>query len=354
MSRQTDGPFIPSSYNSPTNSDSSELIKPSPKRKGRPPIVPQSSTNTSKPSSMFNSTNTPRNVLAAMESPQTRRIAAGRLRREDVRLQRPVGQLQDSEGSPRKEAGSQPAESRARAEVPAKRNESPNNPSLGSKKKNHSKCFSKPGSEFVQIHIGEESQVFSIHLDVISHDSSYFRDAFSRQHGIEGQTKIMILKDIEVKVFGMFNQWLYTKVIECDGTEPDLMDLAKLWSCASVWRVSQLQNDAMKLLIPLVSAQVEGPAAGRNNILQQFIDHAYSTKEYSVLKKLAVHKMMSFIPTVRNVKMWLEAFPHDMQTDFTCEVVKNVSRLPKNLQFPQLKQSAIYDVTVKTEVDLTE
>ncbi len=172
---------------------------------------------------------------------------------------------------------------------------------LFSRHQTYSRSVSKPGSEFVRIHIGEESQVFSIHLDVISHDSSYFRDAFSRQHGIEGQTKIMILKDIEVKVFGMFNQWLYTKVIECDGTEPDLMDLAKLWSCASVWRVSQLQNDAMKLLIPLVSAQVKGPAAGRNNILQQFIDHAYSTKEYSVLKKLVVHKMMSFIPTVRNV-----------------------------------------------------
>ncbi|KAG4433002.1 hypothetical protein IFR05_011517 [Cadophora sp. M221] len=174
-----------------------------------------------------------------------------------------------------------------------------------------------PGVEFVQVHIGEAGQVFSIHLDVISHDSTYFRDAFSRQHGIEGQTKIMILKDIEVKVFGMFNQWLYTKVIE-------------------------------------LSAQIESPEPGRNSILQQFINHAYSTTEYSVLQKLAVHKIMSYIPSIKDVKIWLEALPPGMQTDFTCEVVKNVSRLPKNLQFPQLKQSAIYEVALKTEVDLTE
>ncbi|KAH7304858.1 hypothetical protein BKA65DRAFT_560350 [Rhexocercosporidium sp. MPI-PUGE-AT-0058] len=289
-----------------------------------------------------------------MGNPQARKAVPGRLRREEVRPQRPVDQPQEDENSPQIEARPRPTESRPRAEIPAKCNESPNNPSFGSKKKSHSKCFSKPGVEFVQVHIGEEGQVFSIHLDVITHDSSYFRDAFNRQHGLEGQTKIMILKDTEVKVFGMFNQWLYTKVIECDGTESDLMDLAKLWSCASVWRVSQLQNDAMKLLIPLVAAQVEGPEPGRNTLLQQFIDHAYSTKEYSVLKKLAVHKIMSFIPSVKNVKNWLEAFPPGMQTDFTCEMVKQVSKLPKNLQFPQLKQSNIYNVVIKSEVDLTE
>ncbi|KAG4433001.1 hypothetical protein IFR05_011516 [Cadophora sp. M221] len=142
MSRRNDGPFIPPSYNSPSNSDSSEIINPSPKRKGKPQRVPQSPAITSKPSSIFNSTNTPRNVLAAMDPPQPRKIAAGRVRREDVPGHRPINRLRGNEGNPQTEAGSQPAEKRAKVEIPTKRNESPENLSLATKKKNHSKYFS--------------------------------------------------------------------------------------------------------------------------------------------------------------------------------------------------------------------
>ncbi|PVH78684.1 hypothetical protein DL98DRAFT_533597 [Cadophora sp. DSE1049] len=182
-------------------------------------------------------------------------------------------------------------------------------PQTNLKRKNVLKFWSKPGAEFVQLCIGPQAQVFSIHLSLISHYSSYFRDSFNRQHGIEGQTKIMLLKDVEVSVFGLFNQWLYTQEIECEGTSPDLMDVAKLWSYAGVWNVWQLQNDAMKLLIPLVNRESEGPQKEKNTVLQQFIDFAYTTKEGTALKRLAVHRMMSVVSSVDNTKQWIDNFP---------------------------------------------
>ncbi|KAH7403732.1 hypothetical protein BKA64DRAFT_459389 [Cadophora sp. MPI-SDFR-AT-0126] len=226
-------------------------------------------------------------------------------------------------------------------------------PQSNLKRKNVLKFWSKPGAEFVQLCIGPKAQVFSIHLGLISHYSSYFRHAFSRLHGIEGQSKAMILKDVEVSVFGIFNQWLYTQEIECEGISPDLLDIAKLWTYGGIWNVWQLQNEAMKLLISLVNSEPEGPQKDKTTVLQQCIDYAYITKEQTALKRLAVHKMMSFASSVDNPKQWINNFPQGMLADFTAEMVKYTSALP-NFQFPVRRQNSIYMVAAKMEVDLND
>jgi hypothetical protein len=45
------------------------------------------------------------------------------------------------------------------------------------------------------------------------------------------KAKSMKLENVDEKVFGLFNKWLYTQDIEhSDATDPELMDLAKLWT----------------------------------------------------------------------------------------------------------------------------
>ena len=213
--------------------------------------------------------------------------------------------------------------------------------------------YSKPAAEFVQLRIGPQEQVFSIHRELISHYSSFFRHAFNRQSDDKNQVKVLILKDVEVSVFGLFNQWLYTQEIECEGASPDLMDVARLWSYGGSWGVWQLQNDAMKMLIPLVNSEMEGPQNEKKTVLQQFVEHAYATKEDTALKKLALHRMLSFVSTVDNIKQWIDKFPPGMLAEFTVELMRYMSKLPKNLHCPLPKQNSIYMVAAKAEVNLT-
>jgi hypothetical protein len=68
------------------------------------------------------------------------------------------------------------------------------------------KRIRKPNPEFVNIFIGSfNSQPFKIHLDVIIAYSPYFKTAFTNNEFEEGRTKSMRLKDVDEKVFGIFN-----------------------------------------------------------------------------------------------------------------------------------------------------
>tara|TARA_R110002060_G_scaffold18972_5_gene25997 strand:+ start:690 stop:914 length:225 start_codon:yes stop_codon:yes gene_type:complete len=65
----------------------------------------------------------------------------------------------------------------------------------------------------------------------------------------------------------------------------------------------------MKLLIPLVSRETEGPQKEKKTVLQQFVEHAYATKENTALTKLALHRILSFVSFVDNIKQWIDNFP---------------------------------------------
>ncbi|KAK0104913.1 hypothetical protein ONS95_005176 [Cadophora gregata] len=322
------------------SSESEENIELEPKRRGRPPGTEQAPVATK-----------------AIPAPSTSKHAPGNpLDRENIK-----NPAQKIPGTPpirdaRVPCNGAPIPRQIQVQVPQNSGQSHREsirPQVNMKKKKVLPFWSKPGAEFVQLWVGPQAQVFSIHLDLISHYSSYFRDAFNRQHGIEGQTKTMLLRDVEVSVFGLFNQWLYTKQIDGEGTDPDLMDVAKLWSYGSVWKVWQLQNEAMRVLIPLVNRECEGPQEENDTVLQKFIEYAYTTREETALKRLAVHRMMSFVSGVINVKRWIDNFPDGMLADFTVELMKRTAKLPKDF-FTTPRENPIFMVAARREIDLTE
>lgn len=63
---------------------------------------------------------------------------------------------------------------------------------------------------FVEIEVGidDEKETFTIHEQVISKWSPFFRTAFQNDF-VQGHTKTMSFDDIEPGIFGMMVNWLY-------------------------------------------------------------------------------------------------------------------------------------------------
>jgi hypothetical protein len=127
----------------------------------------------------------------------------------------------------------------------------------------------------------------------------------------------MNLSDVDEKVFGLFNNWLYTQDIQHgDFKDLQLMELAKLWTAAKTWKVPSLQNKAMLKITDLLITNPGPPTQSRDEALRQFLTHAYATKDYTVLKKIAVHAMLQVLPSVVSLKDWVGDFPEGMLADF--------------------------------------
>ncbi|KAL2066907.1 hypothetical protein VTL71DRAFT_1331 [Oculimacula yallundae] len=319
-----------------------DLFVPAPKRRGRPPKSPGSF-------DLSHLAKVQRPVNGTMGPPHRRGTnhQVGDHDPYSVLLPHPDGRR------PRKEPNARvaaiPAD-RPQAVLPAKRHaEHPL--SAPQKKKKALQCFSDPKAKRVEIQVGETSQVFTIYLDLITSRSSFFKDAFESQAASEGESKLLILKEIDVQVFGLFVQWLYTDALERDGTELTILELAKLWTYAGAWKVEDLQKATMELLISMLQGQKDVLPADNNNVLRQFITYAYSAHGYNNLKRVAVHKMMCCIPSNNNISEWVRSLPMAMQTDLTCEIIK---QLPKEFRFPNLKHRNMYKVAIKNEIDLTQ
>lgn len=199
---------------------------------------------------------------------------------------------------------------------------------------------SKPNPEFVTLFVGPESDAkpFRIHLNAIIHYSPFFKNAFTNEQYEEAKTKSMKLENVDEKVFGLFNNWLYTQDIEhSDATDPELMELAKLWTAAGSWAIPSLQNQAMDELTKLVLQEHEPPTQSKDTILQQFLIHVYSTKEDTVLKQLAIHKMIRVLPTVVSPKEWAADFPDGVMADFAEALMKQHISLPKGFENPAFR-----------------
>lgn len=172
MSHSGDNAFIPPSVSPPSNSDSSlssddeyQPVKPALKRKGRPPRVQQPHLSSSNPrtSTMFNSTNAPRNVTAALNATQARGPAPetpGRprraimlqsrlesdARRGNILQPRPDGEPHRDGGRSQMMSDLQPKESRPQVEIPPVRpplrSPAPTGSTPAPRKKKTPKCFS--------------------------------------------------------------------------------------------------------------------------------------------------------------------------------------------------------------------
>lgn len=86
-----------------------------------------------------------------------------------------------------------------------------------------------------------ELRKYIFHRNLISHYSLFFAAAFKGNFK-EGLSQEMTL-EADVKVFGVFSNWLYTqKILDSKGDQPDLGTLAHLWILADRFLVPVLQN----------------------------------------------------------------------------------------------------------------
>ncbi|KAG9958544.1 hypothetical protein KCU61_g8214, partial [Aureobasidium melanogenum] len=100
----------------------------------------------------------------------------------------------------------------------------------------------------VTIEVGSEKKKFVIHKDILTFYSDFFRGAFngSFMEATEGK---LSLPDVEVEIFDIFNQFLYTGCL-ADGQGHALRSirLIKLWLFGDRFIVPCLQNSAIDAL----------------------------------------------------------------------------------------------------------
>ena len=61
----------------------------------------------------------------------------------------------------------------------------------------------------------------------------------------------MVLKDVDVKIFGIFVNWLYTQKLSHEGLNPadiSLNELGELSMLGDIWCIPKLQNKVMALI----------------------------------------------------------------------------------------------------------
>ena len=181
------------------------------------------------------------------------------------------------------------------------------------------------------------TQTFKVHLDAIITFSPYFKTAFTNYDYEEARTKTMKLRDVDEKVFRIFNNWLYNQ--DCLRTEDaiglDLLEVAKLWTAAGTWKIPALQNQCIILLNMMLIRDLKPPTQDNDVALHQFLAHAYSTKEETQLKKLAVQKMILVLPTVVSLKEWAADFPDGLMVDISEALMKHHQSLPANYKTPK-------------------
>jgi hypothetical protein len=177
-----------------------------------------------------------------------------------------------------------------------------------------------------------------LYKDAIMESSPHFKTVFDNKKGPEGESKILKLPDVEAEVFVLFNNWLNTNNIDhTDLKDPELMELAKLWTKAGDWEIPALQNQAMYLLIRLIKDTREAPSQEKDGILREFYQHAYAAKGQTFLKKLAVHKMTCSIPQLVSLDEWVSEFPEGMMADITKAWIKHHASLPDEYKYPPIK-----------------
>lgn len=106
----------------------------------------------------------------------------------------------------------------------------------------------------------------TVHKSVACHYSRFFETAFN-SFFVEGNTPIMRLNNVNEKIFGKVVHWMYEKEIE-NGTELDLLSLAKLWTIAGRFLIPALQNMAISTIYKKLEISVE------DSLFQEFVEYA--------------------------------------------------------------------------------
>jgi len=200
----------------------------------------------------------------------------------------------------------------------------------------------------------EIKQTFIVHKDFATANSDFFKAAFEGNF-VEGQTQTMRLEDVEVHIFGLLVNWLYTRstpynyVIEGEfGEAGCLMIWAKLWTLAGRCLIPALQNSLLHRMIYYLEEISLTPAERK-----PFIDYAYATNDNSTpLKRLAVHTL-AFLVDDNELKEFIEDAPQELMLDLTMALKK---QSPEGIKLlPATRYYVKEGVEVRREVqdDLT-
>ncbi|KAG9672397.1 hypothetical protein KCU99_g6937, partial [Aureobasidium melanogenum] len=100
----------------------------------------------------------------------------------------------------------------------------------------------------VTIKVGSEKKKFAIHKDLLTFYSDFFRGAFNGSF-IEAAEGKLSLPDVEVPIFDIFNQFLYTgRLADGEGHTLRSITLINLWLFGDRFIVPCLQNSAIDAL----------------------------------------------------------------------------------------------------------
>jgi len=136
----------------------------------------------------------------------------------------------------------------------------------------------------------------------------------------------MTFVDIEVPIFGFFNNWLYTQqIVSEEGTRLQLIEYAKLWSLARRFFMPELQAVLLKEL------KKTSPSSdvGSGSTLKDFQEYVYliaDQRDDSDLKSLAIKKTLSFV-NQNNFNEVMSDFPAGMLPDFTKALLEDRTKL---------------------------
>ncbi|KAF2500734.1 hypothetical protein BU16DRAFT_535288 [Lophium mytilinum] len=91
----------------------------------------------------------------------------------------------------------------------------------------------------ITVNVGPDAEPYLIYKELICHYSPHFRAIFNSERWKEGESGIVPLPDVSVRVFAHFHQWLETQSLD---HVKDHLDLLDLYIFADSELVNSLQN----------------------------------------------------------------------------------------------------------------
>ena len=135
----------------------------------------------------------------------------------------------------------------------------------------------------VQVIVGQEKKIFTMHKGVLCSIAPFFRAAFEGQF-VEGTEQVLRLPEDDPNLFRYFQLWAYTKNFLEDGEILDTVEykvLMDLHIFGDKYGVQDLQNAAIDVLIDKANATKMYPIS--------LFDHVYrNTASDSRLRQLCV------------------------------------------------------------------
>ncbi|KAF8852849.1 hypothetical protein BDZ45DRAFT_729877 [Acephala macrosclerotiorum] len=154
----------------------------------------------------------------------------------------------------------------------------------------------------IEAGIGDDKETFTVHQQVVSRHSPFFRAAFEGNF-VEGRTKAMNFDDVESGIFGLLVNWVYLhEFVRGDQKRVTYLDLAKLWALADRLMMPKLQNavmdiytgfkDPQNLNVPAWDRDVDTPDMNVEAMVKVVKFVYESTPETAPLRALCVKTVM--------------------------------------------------------------